>query len=823
MPTERTDKSQTARVAGANAPLGRLGKLAIVLAGIVAGQVVLYGPSLAGRKILLPLDHLSQPRVYIPRTPEVARIVEHDPVLSDLILLLEPARRFAASELRAGRFPLWVPYQYAGAPFVYWQKFSPLMLLSCLAESPIILAWIQMLSAAIAGFGMYLFCRRALATAFWPSAVVAWCYPLTGFFVFWQGYSTSQAVIWLPWLLLTVDKAVRRPGPAAATALSATTCLVLVSGQLDVAAQVLLVSGLYAAWRHADAYPKNRIRRRAGQAVLAVAAGWGMGLFLAAPHVLPVLEYAQTSARMVRRGANAEERPPVGFSALPQAVLPDMYGATRKGSARIAAGNQIESSAAAYAGIFATLFLAPLAWCGRRRRSGNLFWTLLAFGGLSWCVNSPLVAFLRLPGINMMSHNRLVFATSFSILALAAIGLDTLWRGRVERRWWSWLPAALLAGLSLWCLHRTRILPQQALWVKTERAVALGGSLGPFHDLDGLNQAKEWFIRRYAVAAVFCGLGAAGWLLLWFKRTWRPWALHASGLLLMADLLYFGYGRSAQSDPALNYPPIPVLESIAKSAPGRIIGYDCLPAALAQTQGLRDIRGYDAMDPARLMDLMKQAIAPRSTISPYAITQHAIPKVSESPTGEIRLSPLLDMLNVRYIIFRGAPPKGVKPDFQGFDYWARINRNALPRAFVPRRVEVAGDRDDRLRRLTSPQFDPREVAYVESPVELPARCRGSAKILTEIPTRITISVQMQTPGLVVLSDLWDKGWRATRNGKPAAVLRANHAVRGVVVPAGDSLLEFRYEPASLAWGLILSGLAAAVLLCGLGATAWKRR
>ena len=43
-------------------------------------------------------------------------------------------------------------------------------------------------------------------------------------------------------------------------------------------------------------------------------------------------------------------------------------------------------------------------------------------------MNSPLVAFLRLPGINMMSHNRLVFATSFSILALAAIGLDTLWR-----------------------------------------------------------------------------------------------------------------------------------------------------------------------------------------------------------------------------------------------------------------------------------------------------------------------------------------------------------------------------------------------------------
>ena len=120
-------------------------------------------------------------------------------------------------------------------------------------------------------------------------------------------------------------------------------------------------------------------------------------------------------------------------------------------------------------------------------------------------------------------------------------------------------------------------------------------------------------------------------------------------------------------------------------------------------------------------------------------------------------------------------------------------------------------------------FDPRAVAYAETPVNLPAACRGNAEIAVEIPTRITVSVQMETPGLVVLSDLWDRGWRACLDGRPVAILRANHAVRGVVVPPGAATLEFRYESASLAWGLRLSCFAAVILLSWLGTLLWRRR
>src|SRR5207247_3496171 len=128
---------------------------------------------------------------------------------------------------------------------------------------------------------------------------------------------------------------------------------------------------------------------------------------------------------------------------------------SRAGSIRFISGNQIESSAAIYAGLLATLLVAPLAWCSRRHRSLSLFFSLLIFLSLSWCLNVPgMVDLLRLPGLRMMSHNRLVFVGSLMILALTSIGLESLLRGEVSWRLWFLLPGTILVVLGIWCLFR---------------------------------------------------------------------------------------------------------------------------------------------------------------------------------------------------------------------------------------------------------------------------------------------------------------------------------------------------------------------------------
>jgi hypothetical protein len=792
----------------------RFCKAVIVLLGIVAGQFILYGPSLVGHRVLLPLDCLGTPRFYLPDTADHPNASPHDIVSQDIVTEFEPARRFAAGELAAGRFPLWFPGEYGGAPLVA-PKYSPLFLLSCLTASPFVLAWVQLAMALVAGAGMHVFCRRVLRVGFWPSAIAAWCYPMTGFIIFWQGMWSGFPVYWLPWMLVAVHRTVRG-GRAAPAGLAVATALVLVAGQLDVAALVLLVSGLFALWCLWQTYRAPMRRRLAGRAALALTLGWGLGFLLASPNLLPMIEYLKTGHRMAQRLEGRQERPPVGLIALPQVVFPDVYGSTVKGSFPLiqSQGESAlpESAAAAYAGVLATLVAAPLAGCSRRHRSLNLFFIFLAVLGLSWCLKAPgVVQIMSLPGFNLLSYNRLVFATSFAILALAAVGLDVVVKRSFQWHRVFWLPAALLAALCAWCLQDAAVMPEQLpaqieafpnqgiiwVWIKTAEDVRL---------------AQAWFALHYEVSALWCAAGVLLWLALHFRLLKRGLLMPVFGALLLGELWWFSHGRSVQADPALYYPEIPALRSIAEAAPGRVVGYNCLPANLAAAVGLRDVRGYDAVDPDRWISLLARAADSRSTVAAYAASQWLTPLMKSAPAEPPRLSPILDLLGVRYVIFRGVPPPEIKPRFQSPDYWVWENRSALPRVFIPKRVETVPDDRERLEKLSAEEFSPREVAYVETAVNLPSECAGDVTIQSEVPTRIVVAAEMKTAGLLVLADRWDGGWRASVNGRQVPILRTDHALRGVVLPPGLSRIEMQYRPTSLTLGLLLSAAAALVLV-----------
>lgn len=220
-------------------------KSLIVVLGIVLGQAVLYGPSLIGKRLLLPLDILAGPDVYLPRTPGDESAAPHDFVLSDLVFFYEPERRYVQSEIGAGRLPFWTPHRFAGAPN-YQLPLSPLSLLSYLIASPVVIAWTEMFIALVAGLGAYSFFRRISRVSFWPAAIIAWCYPLTGAYIIWQGYWLPMVMCWLPWLLLATDSAVRRRNGFGGPSLAATTVTVLISGGVDIAGQALIASGIYA-------------------------------------------------------------------------------------------------------------------------------------------------------------------------------------------------------------------------------------------------------------------------------------------------------------------------------------------------------------------------------------------------------------------------------------------------------------------------------------------------------------------------------------------------------------------------------------------------
>ena len=152
------------------------------------------------------------------------------------------------------------------------------------------------------------------------------------------------------------------------------------------------------------------------------------------------------------------------------------------------------------------------------------------------------------------------------------------------------------------------------------------------------------------------------------------------------------------------------------------------------------------------MEVMAPAADPRYPHLRYAWVQYFWPRITIQPSGTVSIPPVLDMLGIRYLVFRGPPLPKVRVDFSSPGYWVATNENALPRAFVPKRVETVADDHRRLALLAAPNFDPRQIAYVEQPVNaqamhLPDICEGDAKIVEDTPTRMKMSYDMATAGL----------------------------------------------------------------------------
>ena len=136
----------------------------------------------------------------------------------------------------------------------------------------------------------------------------------------------------------------------------------------------------------------------------------------------------------------------------------------------------------------------------------------------------------------------------------------------------------------------------------------------------------------------------------------------------------------------------------------------------------------------------------------------------------------------------------------------------MPRAFVPRHVQVIADAKARLHEMTRVEFDPSDIAYLEQPINLSHESKGTVEIVKDTYDHLTLLARMQTSGLVVLADRWDSGWRAYVNDAEVPIMRVNHAVRGVLVGPGTSTIRFVYLPAGFFLGLAITAAGGICLL-----------
>ncbi len=115
------------------------------------------------------------------------------------------------------------------------------------------------------------------------------------------------------------------------------------------------------------------------------------------------------------------------------------------------------------------------------------------------------------------------------------------------------------------------------------------------------------------------------------------------------------------------------------------------------------------------------------------------------------------------------------------------------------------------------------LADSASPVGCSPGKAPSGAVHLLLASRVESTFTADCDRLLVFTDSWAPGWSATIDGVPTPVLRVNNAIRGVMVPAGEHALQWRYRPRFLAplLALLAAGLAISGIL--IAAPWWSRR
>jgi hypothetical protein len=779
-------------------PAGRA--LALGLAAVAAAVLVTFSDALLGKGVFFQRDILSY---WYPGMAAFRRAVAE------------------------GVWPLWNPYTGFGAPLLADASFQ-------LAYPPTWLALKVPLSdyytafvvghCLWAGLGTFALCRLfGLGPA--ASAAGGLAFSLSGPFLSAASLFHHYAgAAWMPWVLTAFEALLRR-GRLARAGLGAAAGMQLLAGSGDLCLATAILLGGRLAWHMVRSRPTPEAAFRLARSTL-LAAGLAFGL--GALQWLPTAQAAVLGSRPSQGEASTYwSLHPLSLADL---VFPRLIAGASLGAE--AHRRLFEGRAPLLAGLYLGVTTLGLGTVGLRLRApgarlaglGAAFFLAAALGRYT-----PLYGVLgSLPGFGLMRYpQKHLLAMSLCVALLAAFGAaewTSAWGEGRRRRAWS------LAGV---------LALVAALVVVLALAMAAGALPLP-PSLGGLLQDPETAAAatlRVVRSAILLGLFAA--LLAW--RASKPAAAALATLALAVlgtgDLALVGRELNPLAPRALVESKPPLVGELQREVDtsrdqfiqrdpdcsrvtGGPAGWDyAARAALASVDAVKPPSGgrwglFGAYDGEFT------GLEPRWTTGPVAAAAH----LAGTPAG----NRLLRIGNVGRVLWLGREhPAGLRLlSTWTTPYACPLHLLAvpepLPRAYVvnvERSLPVA---EDEVLALLDPGFDPRRAVLL--PDARSTAAPESDLRAVRIVGRTSDSVELETEpgegGVLVLVEAFNPGWRATVDGSPSDVLRANVLYRGVRVPAGAHRVRFSYRPWSAILGAWLSAASLGVLAL-LGVTALR--
>jgi Bacterial membrane protein YfhO len=736
-----------------------------------------------------------------------------------LIGFFGPEKHGLARLLRQGFLPVWLDNQYGGEPFMANLQHAVLYpgnLPFWVLPTSTALELVAAVHLAFAGLGMWAYCRFGLRTSRWGAAMAGLAFGLgsvaLGHIIL---LNQLQVIAWMPLVLLFGHLALERGRLRYVVLCGVTIGLQLLAGHPEEWVYTLAALATYGlAWTLA--VPRDWPRRalaaalRLGGAVVAFA-------LLFAWQLLPTLLLQRQGYRT--SPSFTQQYPLPGRMAF-NALLPD-YG-------RVLIGEN-----EAFIGVVALALAGLGVWAGPRRLLWARAWMLvLAVLGIVMALGNqnPLYRLAyRYVGVvqEFRVPSRYLLLFYFAMAAAAALGTDALLNGHA-------------GGL------RRRLL--QGVGGLAVVGVVLGVALG-FGGHSGWEASR----RGWALAAA---AGTVAWLVARWRRVPRA---AIAVLLLAVTAVELGQARSGaeyhEMVPSVVYnDPGPILRQLGSERGRYVTIAHNRPASAAERELIKLPEGITgvmanyywitwprrlAAEPAWEYATNAETIGGRDGgLMPlrsygefFGAAVNAKGRlaggVTQQPPSQWRW-PGLDLLGVRWFVTTALPPAevqvlrdhGFRPVAQAA-YYRLWERPAPPVARMQHDVDVVPDQQARVARLQA-GYPLLERAIVEEPVgplTKPAT-PATVQMVRRDHTRVEVAVQTGADGLLVLADPWYPQWQVKVDGRPAKLLRVDHAFRGVRVPAGSHQVVFTYQDRAMWLGVALA-LTTAVALAGLWL--WRRR
>jgi len=326
---------------------------------------------------------------------------------------------------------------------------------------------------------------------------------------------------------------------------------------------------------------------------------------------------------------------------------------------------------------------------------------------------------------------------------------------------------------------------------------------------------------RFLVLALLGGL-----VLVLYRRGKMPaWAMQASlAALVLFDL--YGVGRRSFNKDALT--DAPAADNVAKRPFD-----DFLLGQVQQSGGkgrfrVLDLSGGDPTSDAHATYFYENLGG--YTGAKLRVYQDYLDQLIRALQGDTTVNApnLLALTATRYVVAQGLMPSTIPawPDtsqlLQTLQSGQPIvgERPVSPRAWFVGEVVEAEPGPETWMRLNARTFEVYRTAIVPpgsnvTTTPLDSANAPTATVQTFGPRRIVYDVSTNAPRLLVMSEVYyPAGWTATADGKDAPILRVNHLLRGVLVPAGAKAVEFRFDPPRYATGMTVAW--ASTLLAYLG-------